>query len=49
MRSFLFQIITTDNGQRGFLINGEENKVYVIYLRDGNIEFIYKVSSLSFF
>ena len=36
----------TGNGTRGYLVNGVENKVYVMYLRDGSIEFIYKVGGL---
>lgn len=36
------QIVFRANVLRAFLINGQENKVYVIHLKDGKVEMMYK-------
>ena len=37
------QVVFNSAVSKGFLINGEENKIYILTIREGYVEFMYKV------
>lgn len=43
------QVIFKKDVMRGFLINDVENKIYVMHLREGNLELIYKIVLTEYF